>query len=173
MKTETRIYVGTYAKYNDGNLAGKWLTMQDYSDADELFEAMKELHDDEDGPEFMIQDSEGFLSDKIDESLSIADMAALYNVFDAVENSHLDPEVIEAYADNMGSDIDEDTVSDCEDCYCGQYNSDADFAEDLADQLGYLDKNVSWPYNCIDWEWAARELMYDHFESNGHYFISR
>ena len=30
-----RIYVGTYAKYNDGNLFGKWLDLEDYADRDD------------------------------------------------------------------------------------------------------------------------------------------
>ncbi|WP_260264062.1 antirestriction protein ArdA [Elizabethkingia ursingii] len=52
------IYVGTYKKYNEGSLFGKWLSLSDYSDYDELLEAMKELHKDEDDPEFMFQDYE-------------------------------------------------------------------------------------------------------------------
>lgn len=36
------IYVGTYAKYNNGSLYGKWLDLADYSDYDELLETMKE-----------------------------------------------------------------------------------------------------------------------------------
>ena len=31
-KIEPRIYVGTYAKYNDGSIAGKWLDLNDYED---------------------------------------------------------------------------------------------------------------------------------------------
>ncbi|WP_317226435.1 antirestriction protein ArdA [Chryseobacterium arthrosphaerae] len=41
------IYVGTYAKYNNGSLFGKWLDLGDYSDYDELITAMYELHFDE------------------------------------------------------------------------------------------------------------------------------
>ncbi|MDV3778667.1 antirestriction protein, partial [Elizabethkingia anophelis] len=52
------IYVGTYKKYNEGSLFGKWLNLSDYSDYDELLEAMKELHQDEEDPEFMFQDYE-------------------------------------------------------------------------------------------------------------------
>ena len=47
MKTETKIYVGTYGKYNEGNLNGQWITVQNYSDAEELMEAMAEIHEDE------------------------------------------------------------------------------------------------------------------------------
>lgn len=77
-------------------------------------------------------------------------------------------EVYQAYIDNVGEEY--ATMEACEEAYQGEYRSDEDFAQELAEQLGSIDKNVSWPYTCIDWEWAARELMYDYFESNGYYF---
>ena len=35
-------------------------------------------------------------------------------------------------------------------------------ARDLAEDCGLTDKPMGWPYNCIDWEYAARELKYDY-----------
>lgn len=57
-----------------------------------------------------------------------------------------------------------------DEAYCGEYASDEDFAADMADQLGYINNEVTWPYTCIDWEQAAKELMYDYYAQNGHYF---
>lgn len=57
-----------------------------------------------------------------------------------------------------------------EEAYQGEYRSDEDFAEEMAEELGLIDNNLSWPHNCIDWECAAKELMYDYSEENGHYF---
>ena len=31
------IYVGTYAKYNNGSIAGEWVTLQDYDNIDDLY----------------------------------------------------------------------------------------------------------------------------------------
>jgi antirestriction protein len=59
---------------------------------------------------------------------------------------------------------------DLEEAYSGQYSSDVDFAQDMAEQLGAIDKNAIWPTTCIDWKHAAGELMYDYSEENGHYF---
>lgn len=59
---------------------------------------------------------------------------------------------------------------DVEEAYSGEFDSDEAFAEDLAEQVGAIDKNASWPQTCIDWEQAAKELMYDYSEANGHYF---
>ena len=57
-----------------------------------------------------------------------------------------------------------------EEAYQGQYSSDKDFAQQLAEDLGDLKDNVSWPYTCIDWEQAAHELMMDYCEEGGYYF---
>jgi hypothetical protein len=37
-----------------------------------------------------------------------------------------------------------------------------DYAQDLAEDIGAIDSNASWPNTCIDWELAARELQYDY-----------
>jgi DNA repair exonuclease SbcCD ATPase subunit len=39
-----------------------------------------------------------------------------------------------------------------------------EYAEQLADDIGAIDRNAKWPVNCIDWEKAARELQYDYTE---------
>ena len=57
--------------------------------------------------------------------------------------------------------------------YSGEFRDDADFAEETAHQLGLTDNQQQWPLNCIDWDQAAKELMYDYCEDNGHYFRNR
>src|SRR5262245_56158343 len=37
-----------------------------------------------------------------------------------------------------------------------------DYARDLAEDIGAIDAEASWPLHCIDWEWAARELQMDY-----------
>lgn len=37
-----------------------------------------------------------------------------------------------------------------------------DYAQELAEDIGAIDRGASWPNNCIDWEWAARELQHDY-----------
>lgn len=54
--TDPKIYVGTYAKYNAGDLSGDWLSLRDFETFEDLIEACMELHSDEDDPEIMIQD---------------------------------------------------------------------------------------------------------------------
>lgn len=54
-----RVYVGTWKKYNNGSIYGKWLTLNNYSTYDEFFSACRQVHSNEKDPEFMIQDKEG------------------------------------------------------------------------------------------------------------------
>lgn len=55
-----KVYIGTYKKYNSGNLKGVWLNLDNYSTYAEFLDACKEAHKDEADPEYMIQDTEGF-----------------------------------------------------------------------------------------------------------------
>jgi antirestriction protein len=36
------------------------------------------------------------------------------------------------------------------------------YAEEFADDIGAVNRDMSWPYTCIDWEQAARELQQDY-----------
>ena len=44
---EARIYVGTYAKYNNGSLQGEWVELSDFYDLDGFMERCAEIHEDE------------------------------------------------------------------------------------------------------------------------------
>lgn len=68
------VYVGTYEKYNNGSLKGDWLELDDYTSKEDFLEACKELHKDEQEPEFMFQDWEeddfgGITESSVDEQL--------------------------------------------------------------------------------------------------------
>ena len=36
------------------------------------------------------------------------------------------------------------------------------YAQEFAEDIGALNPKASWPYNCIDWSFAARELQMDY-----------
>lgn len=77
-------------------------------------------------------------------------------------------EIVEAYAECFGWEY---TTKDAiDDSYSGKYDSDEEFAQEMAEQLGDINKDINWPHSCIDWERVARELMYDYCEHNGYYF---
>lgn len=81
-----------------------------------------------------------------------------------VDRSHLDPEAIAA---GIEAGIDLDHI---EDAYAGEYRSNVDFAQRFAEDIGAINDDATWPNDCIDWDRAARELMYDYIEENGYYF---
>lgn len=176
--TTPQIFLTDYASYNNGTQFefGHWVDLTQFSDADELNEYIvnhfaecdNESPLDSPREEIMITDFEGFPEAFYSESMSFD---SLYNYFERCESCDLDNEIIEAFA-SLGNykvtDIDE-FFDALEESYCGQFSSDIDFAEDMAEQTG-VEISTAWPHNCIDWERAARDLMFDYYESNGCYF---
>jgi antirestriction protein len=164
------IYVGTYQKYNNGSLYGKWVDLADYSNYDELLEAMKELHQDEYDPEYMIQDYENcsFFEKLglIGESYISKD---IYEIAEQINDSSYDIEVFESYFDCIGK-MDFSSVYDgVMNYYIGEYSDDETFAQYLLEES--IPETLP-NYIYIDWEATARNLMFDYFESAGYYFRS-
>ncbi|MBC7845535.1 MAG: antirestriction protein ArdA [Flavobacterium sp.] len=178
--TTPQIFLTDYASYNNGTQFefGHWVDLTGFSDADELNEYIinhfaecdKESPLDSPREEIMITDYEGFPEAFYSESMSFD---ALYNYLERCESCDLDNEIIEAFASLGNYKVtDTDKFFDAiEESYCGEFSSDEDFAQDMAEQTGVEISNT-WPHNCIDWERAARDLMYDYYESNGYYFRS-
>lgn len=50
-----------------------------------------------------------------------------------------------------------------------------EYAQELAEDIGAMPDNLSWPLTCIDWEQAARELQMDYtsVELDGHTYYVR
>ena len=120
---EPRIYVGTYAKYNAGNLDGRWLEMRDFENAEDFYLAARALHSDEPDPELMFADTENIPARMISESyLSDA-------FFDWMELSPREREVVEVYCENVYDREDRfDWI--LENCL-GVYDDKADWAEEF------------------------------------------
>ena len=57
---EPSVYVGTYGKYNDGSLCGLWIDLSSFNSYDDFIEFCQAIHADEEDPELMVQDYEGF-----------------------------------------------------------------------------------------------------------------
>lgn len=159
------IYVGTYSKYNSGNLAGAWLDLEDYCDEGEFFAACRELHKDEDDPELMFQDTDAPSWALTSES-SIHPLVFEYLALDGHER-----EVIDAYAssesiDHFGS------VSDIIDIFYTRTDSLTDWAAEWCEEAGHLDGDCP-HFIVIDWEATARNLLdgFTHIEYGGEHFL--
>lgn len=159
------VYVGTYAKYNNGSIAGEWLNLTDYNNYDEFINACKELHDDEEDPEFMFQDyefSHEFLKNLIGESFISPD---IFEVIKSLEGKDLD--LIEAYINATGSRI-TDAIDNAEDNYLGEFKDDYDLGYHFYEN-GLIDipENL---INYFDFEKYGRDCGYDLANYNGYYF---
>lgn len=75
-----------------------------------------------------------------------------------------------AWCKGRGEDFSGEAYRDAEGANHGRYDSDIEFAQELAEELGAVPEHANWPNDCIDWERAARELMMDYFEEDGFYF---
>ena len=74
-------------------------------------------------------------------------------------------DITEAYLENF--DIAD--ISNCRDAYYGQYESGAEFAQQIAEDCGEVGSNSSWIE--IDWKASWDNLDYDYVEcSDGHIF---
>jgi antirestriction protein len=166
--TSPALYVGTYAKYNAGSLAGQWLQLEDYSSREEFLEACEALHADESSPEIMFQDFEGFPRAWYSESS--APPAILW---DWLEMDEEEKAAFAIFADNFHGDAE---VDDFRDAYQGTWESEADFCENTAEDCGVIPKDFpSWIV--IDWEatWNCN-LRFDYWserDENGNLHIFR
>ncbi len=167
--TNARLYVGTYAKYNAGSLAGAWLDLGEFPDRDSFLDACAELHKDENDPELMFQAFDGFPRAWYCESSAPADI-----LWEWLELGDDEREAFGLYADHMGGDV---TVDDFRDAYQGTADSPADFAERTAEGCGDIPKDLP-AWIVIDWEasWNCN-LRHDYFTERGesgqlHFFRS-
>ena len=56
--------------------------------------------------------------------------------------------------------------------YAGEFASDKEFAEDYADSVGDTDSVPEHMRNYIDYDYYAKELLYNYINSGGHYWRS-
>lgn len=126
---DAKIYVGTYRKYNEGSLFGKWLTLSDYSDCEEFYEACKRLHSDEEDAEFMFQDWEGIPKGLVNESWISETVFELIEQADQIN----DFDSFMAFLDMSGYSLEDEELgyllSKFRDCYAGRYDSEVAYAE--------------------------------------------
>lgn len=115
--------------------------------------------------EVLCADVEGLAHHFYSSSCDAFDLDAWLEFLQEKAGTHLSDEVIDAYFENCGVS----SLSDVEEAYQGEYNSDEDFAVQLLDDTGELDPDsILGQY--FDYEKYACDLMMDYFESNGHYF---
>ncbi len=155
-----RIYVASLSDYNAGVLHGAWIDAdQTPAEIQDEIDAMLNASKDPGADEWAIHDHEGF------GPLNFSEYEVLRKVSEWAHAIAEHGEAFAAYADYVGTDY--ATVEGFGDEYAGTWDSEEDFAQDLAEQLGAMPDDLQWPLNCIDWERAARDLFIDSYWSTG------
>ena len=159
------VYVGTYGKYNDGSLCGLWIDLSTFNDFDEFIDFCKAIHADEEDPELMAQDFEGFPRQWYNEGFMSED-----DFDNIIEYSELcDKYSREAVDDYMEF---HDELDDFEEAYCGEWDSEEDFARHIVSEFYDLERSMGKLANYFDYEAFGRELfMWDYsMGANGNVF---
>jgi antirestriction protein len=159
--THPRIYVACLASYNAGRLHGRWINAA--QNADDIRKEIADMLNKSPEPlaeEWAIHDFEGFGEFRLSESEDIDEVAAM--AAQIVEHG-------EAYLAALALSSNRAEADALMEEYCGQFNSDEAFAEQLLEDGDLLPKDLpAWIH--IDWAWTAKEIMMDYAECSGHYF---
>lgn len=160
------IYVGTYKKYNNGNLYGMWLDLTTFDDADELEAVCRYLHNDETDPEFMVQDYENIPEEWMCEwALPSDDMLGKI-----MEFSNLDEDEREAYIRFAKAFHNEDFDA-FKEAYQGRWGSEEEFAEYIVDECCMLDGAPELLKSYFDYKSYAYDLFIDdYYYDDGYVF---
>lgn len=167
-----KVYVGTYHKYNNSNLKGDWINLNEHYNLESFYDECKRLHNNEFAPEYMFQSHEnipnGFITEcSIDK-----------RIFDLIDKTHNFSEekqrAFYIFLDNYDfkdSDYAQDIIDMFDDKYIGYFKSIYEFGYDLVDKyLGI--NNIEFIENYIDFKKLGEDLLneesYCQFE--GYYF---
>jgi antirestriction protein len=150
--TGPRIYVGTYAKYNNGSIKGAWLDLEDYTDRESFLEACAELHKDENDPELMFQDFENFPRSYYNESPSFEKLDKLFEWLELDED---DRELLQVYCEHVCDDSAD--IEQAREAFQGKYDSEAAWAESFLEDTGTLNEIPENLRYYFDYEAYARD----------------
>ena len=160
---QIKIYVGTYGKYNSGSIEGAWIDVTEL-DKDEFYSKCKELHRDEEDPEFHFQDWEciDLLEDFISEGGTDKEFWELKEQIKDLSDEQI--EALTAYQNLFGT-ID---VQDFEDRYYGHFEGffgdiNSVFGRHMLEEMGELENVPQHLRYYIDEEAYGRDLLINDF----------
>lgn len=155
--TTPRIYVASLADYNAGRLHGCWIDCDNGADA--IQEAVNEMlaaSPEPNAEEWAIHDYEGFCG------LTIHEYDSFQDVADKADMIAKHGPAFAAYAEWMSGDI---TEEDFEESYCGEWESEQHYAEDLADDVGMFANAPETLCLYFDWDKWTQDLFMTDYHS--------
>lgn len=154
------IYVGTYGKYANGSIFGKWLELEDYETAEDFYKECRRLHKDEHDPEFMFQDWEGIPAGMEGEWMDVQKILDYLHEFSEEERK-----IIEEYREEIDSTAEPRAIIEA---YVGEMRGE-ELAEQIVEECGDLRKIPVWLSCHIDWVGVWRDLSYDGYAETTNY----
>lgn len=174
-----KVYVGTYGKYNNGSLFGEWVDLTKFDTYADFMDYIRELHKDEDDPEFMIQDYSGFPEAFYTESgMDEETFDRIKDYWEYVASDEDNREAYDVYTRYFGRDDDVDGYSpeNFRERYVGWFARPADFVEHLLDE-GLIDMQYLFDEygmdTYLDYDAIWRTMQQDYTEAEGYYFYRR
>lgn len=170
---EVKIYVGTYWKYNNGSLWGDWINVTDL-DKEEFYNLCRDLHSQEEDPEFMFQDTDTdneVLRKMIDVGGIDADFWDL-----KYQMKKLSEEQLEAYTIYV-SNTKDTNIGNFEENFLGYFNDYninqalGEYMMDITGEINEIPKHLQYYF---DYESFGRDLLIsDFWEQDGYIFGNR
>ncbi|MGA5019272.1 antirestriction protein ArdA [Streptomyces griseoincarnatus] len=157
-----RAWIGCLACYNAGDLVGDWFD----ADVCDLV-TPADLHGRETShEELWVMDHDGFAG-ALSGECSPVEAAEIAEILSGLSEDEAAPfgVWVEVYGQHAQR---EHWVDQFRDAYRGEWDSEADFAEDWAETFMEPEEKARmsvWPYNSIDWEYASKELFTGGFSS--------
>lgn len=149
---ERRVFLAPFSN----PVAGRWIF------ADEIENELAALRAKWGDVDFGAMDSEGF-GGLVNEYTSIDEIVRLDEAIEEHGRAFL------AFA-ALEHGLECATVERFEDAYCGEWDSDREFAEDYIDSTGLLDDADELVARYFDYDSFARDLMFYHYQEKGFYF---
>lgn len=144
----SKVYVGTYCKYNNGSIQGDWLDLEDYDDKEDFIKACLELHSDEDDPELMFQDWEEIPSRYITESSIDEDL------WEWLKLSEDERAIVTTYFEEVDESA---SLEHALEAYDGEHDSEEDWAREFWEQTGMASELPEHAQNYIDYKSFAND----------------
>ena len=153
-----KLFLTDYASYNNGTQFefGHWVDLTQFADAGEFMEYIKSHFEEADAKspldspreETMFTDFENFPRSLYGESMGSKELEKLFEFINLDDD---DKKMLEMYAEATGYNMDDIDLSDAQDAFHGTADSEADFAERIAEDCGEIPKDMP-TWIVIDWE---------------------
>jgi len=152
-RTTPAVYVGTYAKYNNGSIAGAWVSLDEHDTEAAFYAAASALHKREYDPELMFQDFEGFPREFYGESYLDE------RIWEWLELDDDERDIISAWLKANGGSDDLDYMREA---YRGHWDSWDEYVYQYVDDTCLLENVPEEVAGYFDYESYGRDLSNDY-----------